>query len=156
MIVGGGPAGLGPIYHAARVGELEDLLRKGVMILEKEDGGSQRETWARFPHLPSKIVCDFGRVRRRSPQCNFDFFRVGDRHDHVPTFWLVAASVRHTTHGEMPFHRAPAISPQSRTALVLVHPSTCQLTATPSEQLSWTSSTARMWLASSQPHCAVP
>eukprot|EP00439_Symbiodinium_sp_Y106_P061297 s2628_g9.t1 len=37
VIVGGGPAGLGPLYYAASVGELEVLLRKGVVILEKED-----------------------------------------------------------------------------------------------------------------------
>ena len=37
VIVGGGPAGLGPLYYAASVGELEVLLRKGVVILEKEE-----------------------------------------------------------------------------------------------------------------------
>ena len=46
VIVGGGPAGLGPLYYAASVGELEVLLRKGVVILEKQELASQS-----FPKL---------------------------------------------------------------------------------------------------------
>eukprot|EP00928_Gymnodinium_smaydae_P078694 TRINITY_DN62796_c0_g1_i1.p1 TRINITY_DN62796_c0_g1~~TRINITY_DN62796_c0_g1_i1.p1 ORF type:complete len:1335 (-),score=110.27 TRINITY_DN62796_c0_g1_i1:171-4124(-) len=37
IILGGGPAGLGPLYHASMRGGLESLLERGVLILERSD-----------------------------------------------------------------------------------------------------------------------
>jgi len=37
IIIGGGPAGMAPVLRAARLGQLDQLLKAGVMIIESDE-----------------------------------------------------------------------------------------------------------------------